>query len=186
MVSMQDLFPDLNYDIKDELQIKRIIESWLPWEIGIKKTKDKYFYDMEIFNQYKGGEYTEEILGYIELEHSNAWKDFDLPAYWKEPPTFLYRKLFEYSNGKWLGPKEKTDNTIYLIFNHILSNCICRDMTYIINNGIASSRNNKQNLLKQYNDCYMKLEKDQYIWGLINCGFFIKNYFNDINEGNKK
>jgi hypothetical protein len=167
-----------NFDIDDELKIRKKIESMLNYDIELQKTDDKYFWDISCF-RYNTKTNQKTLLGYIELEHSDTWVD-EYPSFWKYH-SFLARKVFKFDwdkNEFLRNPPQLKDEwarTIYLIVNKNLTDMICQSINTISNLNFEYC-NVKDNY---YNDCYLRINKKNktIICGENKCKKFIKDYF---------
>lgn len=177
----------MQYDIEPELKIKRILEPCLDFHFSLTKNEDKYAYDLKIDKTITSpnGDYKSSDSGFIEIEHSQNWNLYEIPKYWKENPTYLFRKLFifNWDEEKWTTElKQNASETIYLIFNLPFTNCHCQSIEYIVSKGIPSNRNGKSpDKYRLYNDFYMVLkDRNEYVFGIENCGIFINKFFNNL------
>ena len=117
---------DQQYEIKDELKIRGILESRTDWSYEFTKNS-KYDYDLQLFrwNDPPEGPSDRILAGYVEIERTNKqsdWQTGDIPNYWPEL-RFLRRKIDEGRPPEWDGPKNDSEKTLYLKFNHNIDNC---------------------------------------------------------------
>jgi len=166
----------MNYDIDNELKIRKKLESMLNYDIELQKTEDKYSWDISCF-RYNTKTNQKTLLGYIELEQSDTWID-EYPDFWKYH-SFLARKVFKFdwNNNVFLINELKNDwaRTIYLIVNKNLTDMICQSIKTI------STLNFEYCKVKDryYNDCYLRINKRNktIICGQNDCKRFIKDFF---------
>jgi len=169
------------YDIDSELKARKIIEKHSDYHYVFDKNEDKYGFDLAVF-KYKinKGEFKKNKIGYVEIERAVGWKTFGIPKNWY-CVSFLKRKLYNYNfkEGTWGNPKSDSHKTIYLKFNHPMSNCFCHNMIYIIRNGKNSERNDNKN---SYNNSFIELEKELVYWGIKNCVNYVVQYLSHIDK----
>lgn len=179
---------DLNgesYNIKDELQIRKILETHTKYNYIFDKNTDKYGYDIKSYRYTisDNGDYYKDFLGFIEIERSLRWKTFDIPSNWHHI-SFLKRKIFQADkeNRCFLTTPKFNEKTFYLKFNRDLTNCFIQSMNYIIKHGQESPRNGKNKKLSWYYDNYLELDLDEVIYGIVNCLKFIEEHFELTNK----
>lgn len=126
------------YEIKDELKIRGILESRTDWSYEFTKNS-KYDYDLQLFRWNRPPEGPEDriLAGYVEIERTNKrsdWQSGDIPDYWPEL-RFLRRKIDDGHPPTWGGPKEDFDKTLYLKFNYEIDNCFVAAISDIREHG---------------------------------------------------
>lgn len=138
---------DQSYDIDDELRVANILNrkaSASP--LSFKKNEDKYDYDLDMY-------YYDDLVGYVELEHSRErWDGYDVPESWY-CYSFLNRKI----EGKSIRGRD-TNLIYYMKLNAQSTNCICVSFANLIKYGVSSERNGMNNNIsnKRY-DTYKEL-----------------------------
>jgi len=166
-----------NFDIPDELKIRKKLEQILNYTIELQKNDDKYGYDISCY-RYDTKTNKKCLIGYIELEVSDTWIDV-YPDFWKYH-SFLARKVFKFDWNKNEFTDELQDNyanTIYLIMNQSMTDMICQSIKNI------SKLNFRYCNVKDryYNDCYLRIRKKnkKIICGEDNCSKFIQQFFEE-------
>lgn len=129
----------MNYNIKEELIIRKIIEKNTDWNLEINQNyKNKYGYDLELYKHITNSSevgFEKKFICYIEVEYGESWKEYDLPKNWIEI-SFLKRKCFKYNfnTNQWTNePKNNYDKCIYLKTNFNYTNCYYSKIEYLIN-----------------------------------------------------
>lgn len=164
-----------NFDIDDELKIRKRLEDMLNYDIELQKTGDKFSWDISCF-RYNIKTNKKTLLGFIELETSDTWID-KWPSFWKYH-SFLMRKIFKFDWEKNKFTDELKDEwarTIYLITNKSFTDMFCQSIK------IISTLNFKYCNIKDryYNDCFLRIRRNnkKIICGVENCKYFIKRFF---------
>jgi hypothetical protein len=177
---------DVSYEIKDELQMRKVLEQHTDWMFEFNK-HEQYDYDMRI-KQWDDKPQTNDdntVLGFVELERSrkdkeHSWVTGDIPESWNYP-SFLMRKVREYDHhqGSWKGLKDNYERTVYLKFNHAQDNCFAAPIEAIHRDGIETKFSDGS-----YNNSYLKLRfshSDVHI-GIRNCIEFIEEYLEERSD----
>jgi len=116
------------YEIDSELMVRKWLEKHTDYHFEFCKNDDKYGFDI-ICNQYKldGKDWEKHQIGYIEVELSSKWNQFQYPGNWRSH-SFLARKIYKFRNGQFINElKEGCDKMVYVIFNKPMTNCVaCR------------------------------------------------------------
>jgi len=171
---------DVNYEIKDELKIRKVLEKHTDWDFEFTKN-DQYQYDLTIY-QWDDDPQTrddQKVIGYVELERcrrdrDKSWVMGAVPDNWYYL-SFLQRKVRDYDwrAERWTGLKDDYDRTVYLKFNHAMTNCFAAPIEAIHRDGTNTKRSDGG-----YNSTYLKLEKDhpEVEYGIKSCVGFIKGY----------
>ena len=172
---------DNTYEIDLELQARKLIQSKLHHTFELQKNEDKYGYDLSVFRYYQdGGEHTKKMIGFIEVEVSNSWKD-KYPGYWSTY-SFLARKVFQFDwndNEFFANLKNDAEKTIYIIFNGELTDSCCCDITTIS----QFKKVNCDVTGKFRNDSFLRtdLQDPNVIRGLDECFDYINEFM--LNNG---
>lgn len=174
----------MNYNIDNELKIRKKLENMLNYDIELQKTDDKYSWDISCF-RYNTKTNKKTLIGYIELEQSDTWID-EYPYFWKYH-SFLARKIFKFdwNNNIFLLNELKNDwgKTIYLIVNKNLTDMFCQSIktisTFHFKYDKPNPNNNKIPNDRYYNNCYLRINKKNktVICGENDCKNFIKSMF---------
>lgn len=163
-MSLDDGLEKQSYEIKGELEIRKLLESNTDWDFEFRKN-EKYAYDLCIhqWNDEPAGPDDNDVVGYIELERarkdkSKSWVTGDVPEGWHFY-SFLERKIrsYDYERGCWTGLQGDHDRTVYIKFNHALDNCFTAPITTIYRDGQITKRSdgspkNTYRALSLYND----------------------------------
>lgn len=176
-----------NFEIKDELKVRKVLEKNTEWNFVFNKNTD-YQYDLAITEW--GDKPTEqsdkEIIGYVELERSrrdkkHSWVTGDIPDSWYYL-SFLQRKVRGYDHRRncWQGLKQDYDRTVYLKFNHALDNCFSAPIEAIHLDGKPTKMSDGS-----YNNSYLKLNTDHpdVRVGVENSVAFIQEYLTQRDTG---
>lgn len=123
-----------SYEIKDELKIRGILESRTDWSYEFTKNS-KYDYDLQLFRWRNPPRQPNDrqLAGYVEIERTSAksdWQSGNIPDHWPEI-RFCRRKIDSGGPPVWGGPKEDSERTVYLKFNHEIDNCFAAPMPQI-------------------------------------------------------
>ena len=126
----------MNYNIKEELILRKKLENLTNWEIEFNQNyNNPYEYDLQCYKHITIPTeigFKKKLLGYVEVEHSISWLEYDFPDTFDY--TFLKRKVYEwdYHIKRWTKqPKKDFEKTIYVRVNHDYTNCIsinCKDL----------------------------------------------------------
>jgi len=169
-----------SYEIKDELQIRKVLEAQTDWQFEFTKN-DKFAYDLKIrqWSDEPQSNEDRDVIGYVELERSRADKDKswitgDVPGGWYYL-SFLQRKVrkFDYQTRRWCGLKDGYDRTVYLKFNHALDNCFAAPIPAIHRDGERTKRSDGTP-----ENTYLALDQDhnEVRVGPAECVEFIEQY----------
>ena len=169
---------DINYNIDNELMIRKWIDLFLDYTIEIHKG-GKYEYDLDIF-RYNTDSSEKLCIGHIEIEvcQNKSWDSPIFPKNWVY--SFLARKvfLFDKRNNEFTSKlkEKKSSRTIYLKFNYNFTDCFCQTVP------IISKYPFKENLGfdcfdRKRNDCYLRTKRKNVVHGLNECKEFIKDFF---------
>ena len=163
-----------SFDIKNELIIRKILEYETPWNIEFNKNDNIYEYDLVYFKWLQKEKLTKTLIGYIEIEYCENWKEEEHPSYWFEA-SFLKRKIYDFNwNSKsWDEPKKNHEKTIYAKFNYYYTNCFAVKIRDLIGFGEESKRSENFS----YNEAFIKLE-----WGSPYLTNGLKNSVKMIND----
>lgn len=178
---------DVGYEVKDELKIRKVLEKHTDWKFEFTKN-DQYKYDLTIYEWGNEPQTREDqsVLGYVELERCRCDKDTSwvmgtIPDSWYYL-SFLQRKVreFNWETHTWAGLKEDYDRTIYLKFNHAMTNCFAAPIEVIHRDGVNTKRSDGG-----YNSTYLKLDKDhpEVEYGIETCVSLIKDHLTDRDSG---
>jgi len=171
---------DVEYEFKDELKIRKVLEDHTDWKFEFTKN-DQYQYDLTIY-QWDDEPRTpddHEVLGYVELERcrrdrDKSWVMGAVPDNWYYL-SFLQRKVrdFDFDSQSWQGLKDDHERTVYLKFNHAMTNCFAAPIATIYRDGTTTKRSDGG-----YNSTYLKLDKDHAAveYGIQSCVSFIEDY----------
>lgn len=126
----------MNFNIKEELILRKKLENLTQWQIEFNQNyENRYDYDLKCYKHININSevgFEKKLIGFVEVEHSPSWKDFEFPD--RFDFTFLKRKVFEwnYTLNKWSKqPKKDYNKTVYVRVNNDYSNCIsinCKDL----------------------------------------------------------
>ena len=173
-----------NFEISDELQIRKILEKNTGFNWIFDKNDDKYAYDLKAwrYDVFKDGRYNKNFMGFIEIEVGNGWVD-----QWPENyycVSFLYRKIykFDWDKKEQIGLRKDADRAFYLKFNSSQTNCFCLKISDIDQIG-TPSRRNKEN--EKYNYSFMEVDTNGVIWGVKNCIEYIAENFKMMRYNSK-
>lgn len=162
---------DQSYEIKNELEIRKKLEAETDWQFQFEKN-GKFAYDLEITGWDDEPRSTEDshVLGYVELERARAdkpksWITGDIPNDWPYL-SFLQRKVrkYDYEESRWGGLKDDFRRTVYLKFNHGLTNCFAAPIEAIYKDGTRTKKsdgtaeNTYLALNKDHNDVYKQID----------------------------
>jgi hypothetical protein len=183
MTELTDGLEKQPYQIKDELKIRKILETHSSWQFEFRKY-DKYEYDLSVRKWADSPEDCDanRVIGYVELERSRgdkkySWVSGDIPDSWVFI-SFLKRKVnqFDTLTKQWGPVKSKYDKTVYLKFNHQMDNCFCVPVEVIHEHGEVTPRSDGSR-----SNTYLSLETDnpQIRFGINNCVSFIESYLTD-------
>jgi len=167
---------DVDYGIKVELKIRKVLEEYTDWEFEFNKNGDKYEYDIKFYRWEDDGTGDLEKVhyGFVELERARKWRTGDIPDNWTYY-SFLERKVRDYDRalGKWTGPKQNYQRTVYLKFNQLLDNCFAAPVVKIYNLGDRTKRSDGS-----YNNTYRKLgfDNDAVVTGIEDSVEFIDQF----------
>jgi len=165
-----------NFEITEELQVRKILEYNTNYEWVFNKNNNKYEYDLKAwkYNIYKDGRYEPIFKGYIEIEIGRGWNEFDWPNHKYQVVSFLKRKIynFDWNTNEWKDTKNYIDKTFYLKFNNDKTNCLCLLIDDIIIYGRPSNRDQEHDKYKQ---SFIEVDIKDVIWGIKNC----IDYIND-------
>lgn len=146
---------DQSYEIVDELQIRKKLESRTDWRFEFTK-QTKYGYDLELYRWPDDSDTPSdrELVGYFELERADdaaqkSWVTGPVPKDDWFAYTFLKRKLYQRRVGdgicrkegcshrvvKWGNPKPETHMAVFLKFNHNLDNCFAVPLRTVVREG---------------------------------------------------
>ena len=156
----------MNYNIEEELRIRKILEELTPWNIELNQNyEDKYGYDLKFYKHIETKTDTgfkKELLGFIEVEacppggySARAWTEHKFPDYLEL--SFLKRKVFKWdkTNNCWSKePKEDYEKVIYLKVNPNYTNCYAINLKSLVNNHWISKRSDGT-----YNNTFMVTER---------------------------
>lgn len=140
--ALDDGLENQDYEIKNELQIRKILEANTDWNFEFRKN-GKYSYDLCIreWEDKPTGPNDNDVLGFVELERSrsdkkHSWITGDIPDSWVFY-SFLERKIRKYDAQKqcFTELKENHQITVYMKFNHALDNCFVAPVTVIYRDG---------------------------------------------------
>lgn len=170
-----------SYEIKDELRMRRQIESSTDWRFAFQKNI-KYRYDLTVTRWADEPEdrTDSELAGYIELERSrkdreHSWVSGSIPDSWYFY-SFLKRKVnqFNKETQSWGTVKPHFDQTVYLKFNHRLGNCFAAPVKAIHEDGNHTpwSDGTKENTYLS-----LELDDDRVRTGIDECAAFIEEFF---------
>lgn len=163
-----------NYEITDELKIRKILENNTDHKWIFDKNDNKYEYDLKAwkYNIYEDGKYEKIFKGYIEIEVGNGWEE-DWPD-WYKYVSFLKRKIynFDWDRNEWTNTKENIDKTFYLKFNNKRTDCLCLLIDDILIYGNPSKRDREHD---KYRQSFIEVEIKDVIWGIKNCIEYINH-----------
>jgi hypothetical protein len=167
---MTDLrkFLPIDYDITDELVIRKILEKHSPYTFEFIKNQDKYGCDLLVHIYRKVDNEWERLpIGMVELERALNWTEYDIPPNWF-CISLLKRKLFDFDYQNDMYTKEKkypNGSVFYLKFNKSYTNCFCQSIDLIIEKGEESKRND----IERYGvrkGSYWQIEKEEVVFGI--------------------
>lgn len=133
-----------SYDIKDELEIRKLLEEHTEWDLEFTKN-EKYSYDLRLYqwDEDPTGPDSRTLFGYVELERADrdGWLMGGIPDNWVYY-SFLERKIrdYDYTLECWGGLKQHYRRTIYLKFNHVYDNCFAAPVATIFHDGFITGR----------------------------------------------
>lgn len=171
---------EIGYEFKDELKIRKVLEEHTEWDFEFTKNT-QYQYDL-VIHQWGDKPRThddQQVIGYVELERSrrdkeHSWVMGSVPDNWYYL-TFLQRKVRDYDHvaESWQGLKDNYDRTVYLKFNHAMTNCFAAPIEVIYQDGTPTKRSDGG-----YNSSYLKLDKDHPAveYGISSCVSLIQDY----------
>jgi adenylate kinase family enzyme len=189
MPDFSDDLDEQSYEIKDELEMRKVLEQHTDWMFVFNK-HEQYAYDMRIKQWHDEPETGEDnhTLGFVELERSrrdkkHSWITGDIPESWPYL-SFLKRKIqkYDHDRGSWLGLKENHRKTIYLKFNHAQDNCFAAPVQSIFRDGVETKASDGS-----FNNSYLELSKkhpDVHV-GIQNCVSFIERYLENRADQNQ-
>lgn len=146
-MSLDDGLDRQSYEIKGELEIRKLLESNTDWDFEFRKN-EKYAYDLCIhqWDSEPSGPSDNNVIGYIELERARrdkpkSWVTGDIPNGWHFY-SFLERKIrdYDYEKACWEGLQSDHSRTVYIKFNHALDNCFAAPVTTIYREGEITKR----------------------------------------------
>lgn len=164
-----------NFDIDDELRLRKMLEGALGYTIEVQKNDDKYDYDCKVF-QYDTKTCDKKLIGFIELEKSEHWIE-EYPENWKTD-SFLMRKVFIYDRNKSEFTKDlrkEHERTLYLVVNGNETDMNCQTIDEIskLNKVYCNVKNDN------YKDWFLRIGRNnnKIIHGKENCLRFINKFF---------
>ena len=174
-----------SYDIKNELIIRKILEYETPWYIEFNKNDNIYEYDLVYYKWIQKEKLTKTLIGYVEIEYCERWRDEEPPSFWYEA-SFLKRKIynFNWNDKSWNKPKNNHEITIYAKFSYDYTNCFAMKIKDLIEFGEESKRSKDFS----YNEAFVKLEwESPYLTrGLKNSIKMINGFMKGISYDDKK
>lgn len=121
------------YEIDSELMVRKWLEKHTDYHFEFCKNEDRYGFDI-ICNKYEinGGNWEKRQIGFIEVELSTKWDEFNYPSNWRNH-SFLARKVYKFENGEFTSElKDGCDRMVYVIFNKPMTNCVaCRPIDLV-------------------------------------------------------
>jgi len=185
-MSLDESLSEQDYNIKDELEIRKILEESTEWCFEFTKN-ERYDYDLHIteWDNEPNTPDDNRTLGYVELERADnkqrSWQTGNFPDSWVYY-SFLERKVREYNHRhkRWEGLKDEYQRTVYLKFNHALDNCFAAPITAIYRDGELTKRSDGS-----YNNTYRKLDfgHPDVAEGLDDCVEFIEKHLSSRPNG---
>jgi len=128
------------YNIEDELKVRRILEEQTEWNYEFTKNS-KYAPDLQLHNWGPTPERPDDrnLTGLMEIEvtsEKSDWQSGDIPDSFTTI-NFLKRKIrvYDYKKQMWCDVKTGFRNTLYLKFNHQLDNCFVAPVERIYHDG---------------------------------------------------
>lgn len=179
-MSLDDGLEKQSYQIKDELEIRKVLEEHTDWQFEFTKNS-KFAYDLHItqWSDEPSGPDDCDTVGFVELERSRSdkpksWVTGDIPDGWYYY-SFLERKVreYDYTLCRWGGLKDDYNRTVYLKFNHALNNCFAAPIAVIYRDGERTKRSDghpKRTTLK------LGFGHPEVCVGIDECVSYIKEY----------
>lgn len=166
----------MNYNIKEELIIRKKLEYITNWNIEFNENyENRYDYDLCYFKHIVDDNeigYKKDLIGFVEVEVSPQWVNYNIPENWYEI-SFLKRKCFKFNFNlnEWTNePKENYEKSIYLKSNIDYTNCFAINIKDIIKDSINSNRNNNT-----YKGDFLIMDKSKVKWGWDEIKTLIEN-----------
>jgi len=151
---------EASFNFEDELKIRKKIERHTSWNYEFDKNGDKYGYDLVVtgWDDTPTDPQDKQLLGFVELERAtaNTWDYGKPPSSWNFF-SFLTRKVREWNSDekKWDGIKENYDKTIYVRFNHAMTDCVAVPIEVIFRQGFETKKSQGT-----YNESFLALDRD--------------------------
>jgi len=172
---------DDTYNTDDELRIRKILETWFPYNYTLEKNENKYEYDICL---YEIKEYSKKnLVGYIEIETTPDWDTYSLPDSYCF--SFLARKVLFYNGEHFINDKIKVEDkspfTVYFKLNKNFTNGFCCDIPTIMtfDKHIITRYRNGNIGINNYNDTVLRtsIYNKKVGYGLPVCKEFMINFF---------
>ncbi len=151
-----------SYDVKAELQVRKMLEKHTGWNFEFTRTADIYQTDITCLRYAIGDGWTRDIAGFVEVEESSQWHDGVYPPHWRFY-SYLKRKVFAYNHNTKVFeecPVENADKTFYLKVARDLSDCHCSLVSDIHEHAVASIDNRDGLGRDEYNRVMLRLKMD--------------------------
>jgi hypothetical protein len=156
---------------------RKMLEERTGWRYEFSKN-EKFEYDLVVIEWDEEPEdpTDKRVLGYVEIERSRGekpthWKTGDIPDCWTLI-SFLKRKIYQH-HGWWGEVIPEHDRTVYLKFNHDMTNCFAAPIEAVHADGWETWRSDGSYLGSTH---ALELDDPRISHGIDECVAFIMVY----------